>query len=306
MTSYSVFVPCFNEEDNIVPIYERLCKVLEPEGDFEILYIDDGSTDNTLKCVKELSQKDSRVKFISFSKNFGLEPGTRAGFKYASMHWTVQIDADLQSRPEDISLLIMKVKEGYDAAFAIRRGRKDGLVKILGSMGQHFISRHLFRIHMPKNASTFRIIDSRVAKKIIHYSDSPYLYFMPEAVAVGMTYAFVEVPHVARERGESKFKLPLSLTSTKDLFLGHSLMPLNYFWILVPLLALLAFLPSHPAALVSILFAFGLWLQSIYVGRCAKTLSHKYSYLIREANIELDPKDDLYEFASKSSLNLRK
>ena len=297
MSSFSAIIPCCNEEDYVNAIYTRLCEVLEPEGELEIIYIDDGSTDSTLELVKSLSDKDPRVKYLSFTKNFGLEPAMRAGFKYASKRWVIQIDADLQSPPEKIPEMIRKAEEGYDAVFAIRRGRKDGILKIWGSMTQHFISKHFFKIDMPRNASTFRIFDSRVAKKIVHYKASAYPYFMPEAVETGLKYSFVEVPHLPREHGESKFKLWYSLISTKDLFLGHSLVPLNYFLLLAVLsIGLLFSSTEWVIGGFASLFAFGFWLLAIYTGRCVKELSFKNDYFVREANVKLDPKDDYYEF----------
>jgi len=297
MSSFSIIIPCCNEEEYVFEIHKRLCGVLQEMGDFEIIYIDDGSTDRTLPLIKDLAQTDERVKYLSFSKNFGLEAGMRAGFKYASKRWIIQIDADLQSPPECIPDLYAKACEGYDAVFALRKGRKDGPLKIVGSMGQHYISRHILGIDMPKHASTFRIIDARVAKKVIRYSDTAYLYFMPEAVAMGMTYGFVEVPHLPRELGESKFKLLMSLTSTKDLYLGHSLVPLNFFLVLAVLCTFLVFIDSSGVAwLLAVLFAFGFWIQSIYLGRCVKEMTHKFVYFIREANIPIEPCDDYFEF----------
>jgi glycosyltransferase involved in cell wall biosynthesis len=300
MSSFSVIIPCCNEQDYIFAIYERLKTVLAPMGEFEIIYIDDGSTDRTLPLIKELAETDDRVKYLSFTKNFGLEAGMRAGFKYASKRWIIQIDADLQSPPESIPDLFAKAEEGYDAVFALRRGRKDGPQKIIGSMGQHYISRHVLGIDMPQHASTFRIIDTRVAKKVINNSESAYLYFMPEAVGTGMTYDFVEVPHLPREMGESKFKLMMSLVSTKDLYLGHSLVPLNFFLVVTLLCLLLAgFAASWVAGALTVLFSFGFWIQSIYLGRCVKEVTHQFTYFVREANILLDPQDDYYEFENE-------
>lgn len=297
MSSYSVVIPCCNEEEYVDLIYDRLKAVLEPLGDFEIIYIDDGSTDRTLELVKALSERDDRVKYLSFTRNFGLEAGMRAGFKYASKRWIIQIDADLQSPPETIPDLIAKAEEGYDAVFALRQNRKDGALKIIGSAGQHYLSKHVFGIDMPQHASTFRIIDTRVAKKVVQNSETAYLYFMPEAVATGLRYAFVEVPHLPREMGESKFKLGMSLRSTWDLFLGHSLVPLSFF-MGVTILSLLALFVTNGwfIGLLCILFALGLWIQSMYIGRIVSEVTHRFIYFVREANIPLDPRDDYYEF----------
>lgn len=197
MASFSIVVPCLNEELNIEPLYERVSRQLSGVGDFEIIFVDDGSTDQTLARIKHFAAGDSRVKYISFSKNFGLEAAFRAGFKYASKQWIIQIDADLQSPPEEIPKLIAKARQGYDVVFALRRDRQDSLLKTWGSKGQHLVAAYLFKINMPRGASTFRIIDSRVAKKII-CKKTAHPYFLPECLAVGAKYAFVEVTHQPR------------------------------------------------------------------------------------------------------------
>ena len=303
MASFSVVVPCFDEEHNIKPLYDRVCQQLAEIGEFEIIFIDDGSRDQTLPIIKQLAADDSRVKYISFSQNFGLEAAFRAGFKYAAKQWIIQIDADLQSPPEEIPKLIDKARQGYDIVFALRKNRQDSLLKRWGSKSQHFIATHIFKIKMPHGASTFRIIDSRVAKKIIH-KQTAQPYFLPECLAVGARYTFVEVEHHPRTAGKSKFNFIKSIQATKDLLIGHSLMPLNFF-LFVALIASTSsiILPLNILLVISLtLFSFGLWINASYIARLVSEVTSQKLYFTREANIPIDPADDLYEFDYSSPI----
>ncbi len=297
MASFSVVVPCFNEEQNISLLYDRVCQQFAQFDEFEIIFIDDGSSDKTLILIKELAASDRRVRYISFSQNFGLEAAFRAGFKYATKQWIIQLDADLQSPPEEIPKLIDKVQQGYDIVFALRQNRQDSLLKKWGSISQHFVASHILNIKMPQGASTFRIIDSRVAKKIIH-KKTARPYFLPECLAVGAKYTFVEVVHHPRLAGKSKFNLIRSIQATMDLFIGHSLVPLNFFLCLTAIVGIFfVILPLNLAlALSAICFAFGLWLNASYIARMVDEATFQNLYLIREANVPIDPTDDLYEF----------
>jgi len=297
MASFSIIVPCFNEEQNIKPLYQRVCQQLSKFGEFEIIFIDDGSSDQTLAIIKALAAHDSQIKYLSFSQNFGLEAAFRAGFKYATKQWIIQIDADLQSPPEEIPKLIDKAKQGYDIVFARRKNRQDSLLKKWGSTGQHFVASHIFKIKMPRGASTFRIIDSRVAKKVI-YKKTAHPYFLPECLAVGAKYTFVEVVHHPRTAGQSKFNLIKSIQATKDLLIGHSLVPLNFFLFVAVVASILFMLLSLKSSLAisATLFSFGLWINARYIARMVSEVTSQNLYFAREANIRIDPADDLYEF----------
>lgn len=297
MASFSVVVPCFNEEENIKPLYHRVCRQLSKFGEFEIIFIDDGSHDQTLAIIKALTTQDKQVRYLSFSQNFGLEAAFRAGFKYATKQWIIQLDADLQSPPEEIPKLIDQAQQGYDIVFARRKNRQDSLLKKWGSTSQHFIASYIFKIKMPHGASTFRIIDNRVAKKII-YKKTAHPYFLPECLAVGAKYTFVDVAHHPRTAGKSKFDFIKSVQATKDLLIGHSLVPLNFFlFVAVVSTILFVILPLKLSFVVgATLFSFGLWINASYIARLVSDVAAQNLYFVREANIRIDPIDDLYQF----------
>jgi len=122
----SIVVPVFNEKENIYPLYTKLRQVLESlKKSYEIILIDDGSTDGTGNILRQISQKDKLVKIIIFRKNFGQTAAISAGFDYAKGDIIVTLDADLQNEPEDIPLLLEKMKDGFDVVSGWRAKRKD-------------------------------------------------------------------------------------------------------------------------------------------------------------------------------------
>jgi len=122
----SIVIPIWNGEENIKRVYERLIEVLErlPLGDYELLYIDDGSTDRTLSLLKGLRENDKRVKIIKFAKNFGQHAALSAGFKQAKGEIVVTMDNDLECDLTDIPKFLEKIKEGYDLVSGWRQDRE--------------------------------------------------------------------------------------------------------------------------------------------------------------------------------------
>src|SRR4030043_524359 len=117
----SVIVPVFNEEGCIPALSERLLTVLKKYSDYEVLFIDDGSRDNTLDSLKNLHSSSQKVNYISFSRNFGHQNALRAGTKFADGDCIISLDGDLQHPPEMIPDLIKKWEEGYDIVYTIRK-----------------------------------------------------------------------------------------------------------------------------------------------------------------------------------------
>lgn len=301
MPDFSVVIPCHNEEGNISHIYDRVCAQLE---DFEIIFIDDGSTDGSLPILEQLAANDERVKYISFTRNFGLDAAFHAGFKYASKQWIIQIDADLQSPPEEIPKLIEKALNGFDIVFAHRQNRRDSLTKRLGSFFQHLIAIHLFKIEFPRGASTFRIVNSQVAKKVISRRTA-YPYFLAECMRIGVNYTFVEVAHNARKASRSKFTFLKSLRLTGQLLLGHSLVPLNLFSF-ITLFAVLAFflMPQNISLpIVLCLISAGLWVHGCYIARILREGAFHNLYYVRDSNIPIDTQDNLFGVDRPSAVN---
>ena len=119
--SISLVIPCFNEEGNIEVIYQLIKKELENHIPFELIFVNDGSTDQTLLRIIQLSKLDSRIRYISFSRNFGHQNALKAGLDHAIGDCVISLDADLQHPPRLIKEFIEKWKQGYDVVYSIRQ-----------------------------------------------------------------------------------------------------------------------------------------------------------------------------------------
>ncbi len=291
--SYTVVVPCFNEAENIVPLFERVRAQLP---DASILFVDDGSSDKSLELIKKLTEKDGRVFYLSFTRNFGLDAAFASGFKYCVSDWIIQMDADLQSPPEEIPKLIAKANEGYDIVFARRLNRQDSFLKKAGSRLQHFLARTVFRIDFPVGASTFRIVRRDVANRVIS-RPTAYPYFLAECMRLGLRHSFIDYKHAPRHAGVSKFTFWKSLRATANLFIGHSTVPLNFFafslFISIPLLF---WVPGNlTVSIILLLMLAGFWVHAGYIRRLIREQMFHRPFLVRESNLKIQVEDRLYD-----------
>src|SRR5437773_7320269 len=125
-TNYSIVVPLYNEQDNVLPLYSRILEAMTMvSGTYEIVFVDDGSRDNTFKVLSEISAIDSRITVVRFRKNFGQTAALKAGFDFAKGDVIISMDGDLQHDPAEIPALISKLKEGYDVVSGWRNDRQD-------------------------------------------------------------------------------------------------------------------------------------------------------------------------------------
>ena len=164
MKKISIIIPAYNEEESLPLLYDRLNKVISSleSYEFEMLFINDGSKDNTLKIIKELREKDARVSYVDFSRNFGKEVAMIAGLDYAKGDCVIFIDADLQDPPELIPELIKYWEEGYDDVYARRKSRKgETFLKKFTSKMYYKVLQSLTRVEIQKDTGDFRLLDRR-------------------------------------------------------------------------------------------------------------------------------------------------
>lgn len=164
MKKISIIIPAYNEEESLPLLYDRLNKVISnlESYEFEMLFINDGSKDNTLKIIKELREKDARVSYVDFSRNFGKEVAMIAGLDYAKGDCVIFIDADLQDPPELIPELIKYWEEGYDDVYARRKSRKgETFLKKFTSKMYYKVLQSLTRVEIQKDTGDFRLLDRR-------------------------------------------------------------------------------------------------------------------------------------------------
>jgi len=164
MKKITVIIPAYNEEESLGKLYERLSGVINKidKYEFEMLFINDGSKDRTREILKQLREKDNRVSYINFSRNFGKETAMMAGLDYANADAVVFIDADLQDPPELIPELIKYWEQGYDDVYAKRRSRKgETFVKKFTSKMYYKLLQSLTRVEIQKDTGDFRLLDAR-------------------------------------------------------------------------------------------------------------------------------------------------
>ncbi|MCS6876472.1 MAG: glycosyltransferase family 2 protein, partial [Aquificaceae bacterium] len=203
-TYLSVVIPAYNEEENIPLLYQKLKEVLQNlEGEYEIIFVDDGSTDRTWEKLKEIAQKDKRVKLIRFKKNYGQTAAMYAGFQHASGKVIISMDADLQNDPEDIPRLLEKIQEGYDIVSGWRKDRKDPfLSRRLPSMVANWIISRVTGVKLHDYGCTLKAYRADIIKRLELYGDMHR--FLPALTKnLGAKVTELPVKHHPRAFGKS-------------------------------------------------------------------------------------------------------
>jgi len=217
MRKLSVVVCVYNEEENIIPLVEKLKSSLSGI-DYEIIYVDDGSTDNTRERVKEASF--SRLKLVELSKNYGQSSALDAGISQANGEYIVTIDGDLQNDPSDIPLMLEKAeKEEWDVVAGIRKNRKDGVFfRKIPSKIANFIIRRSTGVTLKDYGCTLKVFKSDVAKNLGLYGELHR--FIPVLASFdGASMTQVEVKHHSRKFGKSKYGMGRTTKVVSDLLL---------------------------------------------------------------------------------------
>lgn len=202
----SLLVPMYNESEVIPFFFERILKVLaELNIEWEIICVNDGSTDDTEQLIQAYAEKDSRIKLVSFSRNFGKEPAMTAALDYATGSAIIPIDADLQDPPEVIGSMLEKWQEGFDVVYAKRASRAtDSVIKRSTAHWFYTLFNRLSDIPIPENVGDFRLMDERVAAVIRKLPEKDRfmkgLFSWP-----GFSATTVEFERQHRESGDSKF-----------------------------------------------------------------------------------------------------
>lgn len=241
----SIVIPLLNEEESLKPLYERLSSVFEGK-DIEYIFVDDGSTDNSLAILEEIAQKDKRVKIISFRRNFGKSPALAAGFNKAKGDIIVTMDADLQDQPEEVPKLIKKLEEGYDFVIGWKYPRLDPIGKRLPSKVINYVTSKLTGLKIHDMNSGLKVMRREVAKEVSMYGELHR--FMPHlAYMKGFKVCEEKVKHSERKFGKSKFGAKRFIAGIFDLmtvvFLGKfGKKPLHFFGVFGLILLSVGFL----------------------------------------------------------------
>ncbi len=225
---YSYIIPAFNEEENVKLIYKRLLDlVVKSQCDYEIIFVDDGSRDNTKEELIKLSNTDKNLKIIALSRNFGHQAALTAGMQYATGDAIITMDCDLQDPPEVIEQMIDEWKKGYDIVYARRKNyRSDNFIKKQASKIYYKVLTQISDIQIPPNVGDFRLISRAVLDEINNMSEkSRYLRGM--VAWTGFKHSFVDYYRPDREKGQSGYSLKKLSKLAINGFLDFSFVPLR-------------------------------------------------------------------------------
>jgi undecaprenyl-phosphate 4-deoxy-4-formamido-L-arabinose transferase len=251
----SVVIPMLNEAANIEPLFARLFPALDGIGEvYEVVTVDDGSTDRTLEMLREQRKTHPQLRVLSFARNFGQHAAVMAGFEAARGEWIVTLDADLQNPPEEILKIVAAFREGYDLVNTIREGRQDTFFRRYASRLTNAMVRKFSGISLSDFGCMLRGYHRSVVAPMVERKE--YRTFIP---ALAMLHARrpteVGVQHSARERGASNYSLLKLFSLQLDLVTSFSMAPLRMLIILGWGIALLGI--GFGALLMILRFVFG-------------------------------------------------
>ena len=203
---YSIVVPLYNEQDNVVPLYTRIVEaMMEVGGSYEIVFVDDGSRDGTFKILSEIAAADSRVTLIRLRKNFGQTAGLKAGFDFARGEVIISMDGDLQHDPAEIPAFVAKIREGYDIVSGWRLQRHDAwLTRRLPSRTANWLMAKLCGLNLHDFGTTFKAYRREVIKDLQLYGELHR--FIPALASwSGATIAEIPIKNLSRSSGKSNY-----------------------------------------------------------------------------------------------------
>ena len=235
MPKYSIVVPFHNEEENVTQLYARLKSVMEQVGDsFELVLVDDGSSDRTYKLLEEIAAVDSRVLVVKLRRNFGQTSALAAGFDNSNGDYIIAMDGDLQHDPNEIPAFIEKLEEGYDVVSGWRKERIDNFVmRRIPSRCANWLMAKLSEVDIHDFGTTFKAYRREIIHNIPLYGEMHR--FIPALAAwYGASICEIPIKNVMRERGKSHYGIGRTFRVFFDLLtirflLKHMSRPLHFF-----------------------------------------------------------------------------
>lgn len=307
---YSFVVPAYNEEENAPVLYTKIVQLMANiADDWELIYVNDGSRDNTLAILRDLAQKDKRVRYIDLSRNFGHQAALTAGLDASTGQAVISLDCDLQDPPELITEMIQKWQQGYDIVYARRRKRQDNFLKKYTAIWYYRLLDRFAEIKMPRNVGDFRLVDRKVQDYLTQMKEKA-IYLRGMVAWLGFKTTYVEFDRPEREHGVPGYTWEKSIRLAMDGLLSFSLFPLKLGFVLGGFTIFIGFLfltymvfdtLANNAEYelikwlsVAIFMAMGLqfifmWLLGEYVGRIYEDTKRRPIYVINEkVNFEIN------------------
>jgi polyisoprenyl-phosphate glycosyltransferase len=314
----SVVAPVFNEEATIDEFYTRVCAALE-ELAFELVLVDDGSTDGSPAALARLAANDPRVKVVYLSRNFGHQTALTAGLDHAGGNAVVMLDADLQDPPELIPRMLDHWRRGCDVVYAVREARAgESRFKLATARWFYKLFDKLAQVELQQNSGDFRLLDRRALDALLSMRErNRFLRGM--TVWVGYTQAAVPYKRDPRYAGETKYTISKMLRFSLDAISSFSHRPLQvatWFGFLFSAIAFIAipvvialrlfdsYLPGFSSVTIAVLLLGGIELIAIgiigeYVGRIYDEVKGRPLYLVRARKNMPDPEGDTGEQAAQ-------
>lgn len=314
--SISIVIPVLNEAENLTRLIERLTPVLDSldVGSWELLFVDDGSTDGTLSCLYQLNASDPRIKAISFSRNFGKEIALAAGIRYAGGDAVILMDADLQHPPETLSQFVARWREGYQVVYGQRIDRyTDSPLRRLVSVSYYKMFNALVKTDIPEGAGDFRLLDRKAADAMNRMREASrfnkglfsWIGFksigVPYSVAAregggGSRWNVRRLVHFALDGLTSFSTIPLRVST----LLGVAVSAIAFLYATIIILKTMLFgadVPGFPSIIISVMFFAGVQLIVLgiigeYLGRVYEEVKSRPLYLVAE-EIGVDPPEPL-------------
>lgn len=309
----SIIVPCYNEGESILCTYKEIKKVINntseiSKEEYEIIFINDGSKDNTIDIIKSISLNDKRVKYISFSRNFGKESGMLAGLEYSSGECIIIMDADLQHPPELIPKMIKYYKEGYDQVIAKRNRKGDNAYKTFFSKLYYKLVNKLIDVKLIDGVGDFRLLSRKAVDALLSMKE--YNRFSKGMFSwIGFKQKTIEYKNKSRIAGESKWSFRSLISYGIDgiisfnnkplricFGIGTSLIILSLIYILLIFLKILSKgidVPGYFTTIASTMIIGGVQLIFIgvlgeYIGKIYYEVKQRPHFIIEESNIEYE------------------
>jgi len=221
-SSISAVIPVYNSQDSLVELYSRLTSALENiTENHEIILVDDGSSDNSFKIMKEIHLKDSRVKVIQLDGNYGQQNAIKCGFHYAKGDYLVTLDDDLQHGPEEVEKLLTKLDEGFDVVYGIAERKQHSFYRNLGSKMTNYLFNKICSKPKEIKVSSFRVIKRNVAEKI-NEDKTSFVYITAITFRITRKIGNVHVYHRERKYGKSNYSLLKLLQLFLKLYIYYS------------------------------------------------------------------------------------
>jgi glycosyltransferase involved in cell wall biosynthesis len=297
----SVVAPVYNEEELVEAFVQRTCAAVA-DYTFELVLVNDGSSDATAEILDRLADTDPRVRIVHLSRNFGHQAALTAGLEHAVGDVVAMIDADLQDPPELIPTMVARWEEGSDVVYAVRRQREgETAFKLATASWFYKLFDKLAQVDLEPNSGDFRLLDRRALDALLTMTErSRFLRGM--TVWVGFTQTAVPYEREARHAGETKYTLRKMLRFSLDAIASFSHLPLQLAtyvglfsaglaFVAIPVVAVLrlsgSYLPGFGSLTIAILLLGGIQLIALgvigeYVGRIYDEVKHRPLYIVRE------------------------